>query len=166
MPVTKPAPALSVITGQPASHSQGTQSDAGNSSNGKACRHLKHLTDQNLSQSGRPDNQSQTRADFDDRSRNKQGVDMLPPLESGKPGKVKLAQTIDTGQLRLITDVNEGSKEAATEDVTQTLEMIALDNDCPAKINGADRTPIELFIAEVRGWEADLRRHFPGKPEK
>ncbi len=29
--------------------------------------------------------------------------------------------------------------------------------------SGEDRTPIELFIAGVRGWEADLRRHFPGK---
>lgn len=29
--------------------------------------------------------------------------------------------------------------------------------------SGEDRTPIELFIAGIRGWEADLRRHFPGK---
>lgn len=30
-------------------------------------------------------------------------------------------------------------------------------------ISGEDRTPIELFIAGVRGWELDMRRHFPGK---
>jgi len=31
------------------------------------------------------------------------------------------------------------------------------------KTSGEDRTPFELFIAGVRGWEADLRRYFPGK---
>jgi hypothetical protein len=31
------------------------------------------------------------------------------------------------------------------------------------KESGEDRTPIELFIAGVRDWEADLRRYFPGK---
>jgi hypothetical protein len=32
-----------------------------------------------------------------------------------------------------------------------------------SRYRGEDRTPFELIIAGVRGWEADLRRHFPGK---
>jgi hypothetical protein len=30
-------------------------------------------------------------------------------------------------------------------------------------MSGEDRTAVELFIAGVRGWEADLLRYFPGK---
>jgi hypothetical protein len=33
------------------------------------------------------------------------------------------------------------------------------------KTSGEDRTPIELFIAGVRGREAELRRFFPGKSD-
>lgn len=29
--------------------------------------------------------------------------------------------------------------------------------------SGEDKTPIELFVAGLTGWEADLRRHFAGK---
>jgi hypothetical protein len=29
-----------------------------------------------------------------------------------------------------------------------------------------DKTAIELFLAGIRGWEAGLWRHFPGKSDK
>ncbi len=35
----------------------------------------------------------------------------------------------------------------------------------PLQHNRSDRTPLGLFLAGLRGWEAGLRRYIPGKSE-
>ncbi len=39
------------------------------------------------------------------------------------------------------------------------------ESDSVTKDNRGDKTPLELFLAGVRGWEAGLRRLFPEKSD-
>jgi len=83
----------------------------------------------------------------------------VPPPIQKYSGATSCAQVKETNSFK------EKKSPAATATGLEKNSFTDDQVESSRNVNRGDKTPIELFIAGVRGWEPGLRRYFPGKSD-